>query len=142
MNYLEDIKTRNKKYLTDAEKEEVNKQVNRIITSTNKQNNALFWNFYEGELLEACFYYCAEVPPKTSQHIFNVRFLLEHINTEKCASEKDIFDLMFEALEIHLPDSIAVKKYHVYNAMPHHCRRAVVEACKSRLENYVRFNNI
>lgn len=128
------------KNITEEEQERINKVVEHIIKKTNDINDVFLWNVYEAELLTTCFYYLAEMTPMNTQTLFHAKQLLDFIELDKNNNEKDIFDIMFEALADENPESMAVKKYLIFKAMPSHCIRVVVEGSKSRLETYVNFN--
>lgn len=127
--------------ITPEKKDNIDKLVRSIIETTNNQKDMQFWNFYDSELLKACFYYLAEMVNDNLQNFISVKQLLDYIEVDK-ADEKDIFDIMFCALEEDNPDSLAVAKYKIVKAMPCYCLEGVVCSVKERISLYCSFSNM
>ena len=127
--------------MTPEEKQKIDNLVGYIIERTNKQKDMKFWNFYDGELLCACFYYLAEMADDSLQNLLSVKQMLDYIELIK-TDEKDIFDIMFCALEEDNPNSLAVEKYKIFKAMPEHCLDSVVLSVKERIGLYCGFENM
>lgn len=122
-------------YLRDDK--DVIKLINNLIRNTTPKgsiNQDPFWEKSEIALLQALMFYLIIEAPPNEQNFSMVMTMLEYAEVKE---EKDDFisplDLLFMALEMEKPNSIACKQYAVFKQAAGKTAKSILISCAVRL---------
>ncbi len=122
-------------YLRDDK--DVIKLINNLIRNTTPKgsiNQDPFWEKSEIALLQALMFYLINEAPPDEQNFSMVMTMLEYAEVKE---EKDDFisplDLLFMALEMEKPNSIACKQYAVFKQAAGKTAKSILISCAVRL---------
>ena len=125
-------------YLHDDK--DVLKLVNNIVRNTTPkgaQSNDPFWERAETALMEALILYLVnEAPP----HEQNFPMVMEMIGAAEVREEDEeyasVLDELFERLEMHDPEHLAVKQYHIFKLAAGKTAKSILISLGVRLEKF------
>lgn len=122
-------------YIRDEK--DIIKLINNLITNTTPSNANVsdpFWRKAETALLQALMFYLINEAPPKEQNFSMVMTMLEYAEVKE---EKDDhispLDLLFMALEMENPNSIAVKQYAVFKQAAGKTAKSILVSCAVRL---------
>ena len=123
------------KYIRDEK--DVIKLINNLIRNTTPKgssNHDPFWEKSETALLQALMFYLINEAPPGEQNFSMVMTMLEYAEVKE---EKDDhispLDLLFMALAMEKPNSIAVKQYAVFKQAAGKTAKSILVSCAVRL---------
>jgi len=116
---------------------DVIKLINNLIRNTTPSNSNIndpFWERAETALLQALMFYLINEAPPHEQNFSMVMTMMEYAEVKE---EKEDYisplDLLFMALEMEKPDSIAVKQYSVFKQAAGKTAKSILVSCAVRL---------
>jgi type IV secretion system protein VirD4 len=125
-------------YLRDDK--DVLKLVNNIVRNTTPkgaQSNDPFWERAETALMEALILYLVHEAPLHEQ---NFPMLMEMIGAADVREEDEeyasVLDELFERLEMHDPEHLAVKQYHIFKLAAGKTAKSILISLGVRLEKF------